>query len=53
MKITALAGGTGAAKLLRGLGRVLDPRDLTVVVNTGDDTEIWGQPTGWCLRFRS
>ncbi|HWP76348.1 MAG TPA: 2-phospho-L-lactate transferase [Methylomirabilota bacterium] len=42
MKITALAGGTGAAKLLRGLGRVLDPRDLTVVVNTGDDTEIWG-----------
>ena len=42
MKITALAGGTGAAKLLRGLGRVLDPRDLTVIVNTGDDTEIWG-----------
>ena len=42
MKITALAGGTGAAKLLRGLGRVLDPRDLTVVVNTGDDTLIWG-----------
>jgi LPPG:FO 2-phospho-L-lactate transferase len=42
MKITALAGGTGAAKLLRGLGRVLDPRDLTVIVNTGDDAEIWG-----------
>ena len=42
MKITALAGGTGAAKLLRGLARVLDPRDLTVIVNTGDDTEIWG-----------
>ena len=42
MKITTLAGGTGAAKLLRGLGRVLDPRDLTVVVNTGDDTLIWG-----------
>jgi LPPG:FO 2-phospho-L-lactate transferase len=42
MKITALAGGTGAAKLLRGLGRALDPRDLTVVVNTGDDAEIWG-----------
>ena len=42
MKITALAGGTGAAKLLRGLGRVLDPHDLTVVVNTGDDTLIWG-----------
>ena len=42
MKITALAGGTGAAKLLRGLARVVDPRDLTVIVNTGDDTEIWG-----------
>ena len=42
MKITALAGGTGAAKLLRGLGRVIDLRDLTVIVNTGDDTEIWG-----------
>lgn len=42
MKITALAGGTGAAKLLRGLARVQDARDLTVIVNTGDDTEIWG-----------
>lgn len=42
MRITALAGGTGAAKLLRGLGRVIDLRDLTVIVNTGDDAEIWG-----------
>jgi len=42
MKLTALAGGTGAAKLLRGLCRIIDPRDLTVIVNTGDDTEIWG-----------
>jgi LPPG:FO 2-phospho-L-lactate transferase len=42
MKLTALAGGTGAAKLLRGLSRILDPRDLTVIVNTGDDAEIWG-----------
>jgi LPPG:FO 2-phospho-L-lactate transferase len=42
MKITALAGGTGAAKLLRGLSGLLEPDDLTVVVNTGDDTEIWG-----------
>jgi LPPG:FO 2-phospho-L-lactate transferase len=42
MKITALAGGTGAAKLLRGLARVLDAHDLTVIVNTGDDAEIWG-----------
>jgi len=42
MLITALAGGTGAAKLLRGLARIIDPRDLTVIVNTGDDAEIWG-----------
>jgi len=42
MKLTALAGGTGAAKLLRGLHRIMDPRDLTVIVNTGDDAEIWG-----------
>lgn len=42
MKLTALAGGTGAAKLLRGLCRVIDPHDLTVIVNTGDDAEIWG-----------
>jgi LPPG:FO 2-phospho-L-lactate transferase len=38
----ALAGGTGAAKLVRGLAQLLDPRDLTIVVNTGDDAEIWG-----------
>src|SRR5262245_29917963 len=42
MKTSALAGGTGAAKLVRGLARLLDPRDLTVVVNTGDDAAIWG-----------
>jgi LPPG:FO 2-phospho-L-lactate transferase len=39
-KVTALAGGTGAAKLLRGL--VAAGVDLTVVVNTGDDTDVWG-----------
>ncbi|MGH7373846.1 MAG: 2-phospho-L-lactate transferase [Candidatus Rokuibacteriota bacterium] len=42
MRITALAGGTGAAKLLRGLGPLVDPGSLTVIVNTGDDAEIWG-----------
>ncbi len=40
--IVALAGGTGAAKLLRGLARVTDPARLSVVVNTGDDLEWWG-----------
>ncbi len=42
MQLVALAGGTGAAKLLRGLSRLVRPRDLTIVVNTGDDTELWG-----------
>lgn len=42
MRVTALAGGTGAAKLLRGLAACLTPGELTIVGNTGDDTEIWG-----------
>jgi len=42
MRVTALAGGTGAAKLLRGLAAVLDPSALSVVVNTGDDAQVWG-----------
>jgi LPPG:FO 2-phospho-L-lactate transferase len=42
VRIAALAGGTGAAKLLRGLAASLDPAALTVVVNTGDDAEVWG-----------
>jgi LPPG:FO 2-phospho-L-lactate transferase len=42
MRVTALAGGTGAAKLLRGLVACLGPADLTVIGNTGDDTEVWG-----------
>ena len=42
MRVTALAGGTGAAKLLRGLVTRVAARDLTVIGNTGDDTEVWG-----------
>ena len=42
MKVVALAGGTGGAKLARGLQLALPPGDLTVVVNTGDDTERHG-----------
>lgn len=37
MKVVALAGGVGAAKLLSGMARAMPPEDLTVVVNTGDD----------------
>jgi LPPG:FO 2-phospho-L-lactate transferase len=40
--IVALAGGTGAAKLLRGLVRVTDPARLFIIGNTGDDLEWWG-----------
>jgi LPPG:FO 2-phospho-L-lactate transferase len=42
MKIAALAGGVGGAKLADGLAGVLKPEDLTVVVNTGDDFEHFG-----------
>ena len=42
MKIVALAGGVGGAKLVDGLAQVLPPEDLTVVVNTGDDFEHLG-----------
>jgi LPPG:FO 2-phospho-L-lactate transferase len=40
--ITALAGGVGASKLLLGLHDILDPDDLTVIVNTGDDITLHG-----------
>lgn len=42
MRVTALAGGTGAAKLVRGLARCGEVTDLTIIGNTGDDVEIWG-----------
>ena len=41
-RVAALAGGTGAAKLLRGLVQIVDPARLTIIGNTGDDTEVWG-----------
>jgi LPPG:FO 2-phospho-L-lactate transferase len=40
--IVALAGGTGAAKLLRGLAHITDPARLFIIGNTGDDLEWWG-----------
>lgn len=42
MKIVALAGGVGGAKFAHGLAQILPPRDLTVIVNTGDDFEHYG-----------
>jgi LPPG:FO 2-phospho-L-lactate transferase len=40
--ITALAGGVGAARFLMGLVQLVKPEDLSVVVNTGDDIELFG-----------
>jgi LPPG:FO 2-phospho-L-lactate transferase len=40
--ITALAGGGGAARFLTGLVKLVKPEDLSVVVNTGDDVELFG-----------
>lgn len=42
MKIVALAGGVGGAKLADGLAQILPPEDLAVIVNTGDDFEHLG-----------
>jgi LPPG:FO 2-phospho-L-lactate transferase len=42
VRLVALAGGTGAAKLLRGLAGLVGPHDLGAIVNTGDDAEVWG-----------
>ena len=35
MKIVALAGGVGGAKLAHGLAQILPPENLTIIVNTG------------------
>ncbi|MFZ3150358.1 MAG: 2-phospho-L-lactate transferase [Anaerolineaceae bacterium] len=42
LKVVALAGGVGGAKLAVGLDHVLEPGNLTVIVNTGDDFEHFG-----------
>lgn len=42
MNLLALAGGVGGAKLAHGLAQILPPKDLTIIVNTGDDFEHWG-----------
>jgi LPPG:FO 2-phospho-L-lactate transferase len=39
---TILAGGVGAAKLIQGLVKVVDPSKLKIIINTGDDIELFG-----------
>ncbi|MBA3472215.1 MAG: 2-phospho-L-lactate transferase [Rubrobacter sp.] len=42
MRVCALAGGVGGAKLAAGLQAALLPGDLSVVANTADDFDLWG-----------
>jgi LPPG:FO 2-phospho-L-lactate transferase len=41
-KVVVLAGGTGGAKLARGMLDVVAPEALVVIANTGDDIDIYG-----------
>jgi LPPG:FO 2-phospho-L-lactate transferase len=41
-RVVVLAGGTGGAKLARGMIDVVDERGVTVIANVGDDIEIYG-----------
>lgn len=42
MRIVALCGGVGGSRLLRGLVDVAGARNVTAIVNTGDDEEFHG-----------
>ena len=40
--VTVLTGGTGGAKLVEGLAAVVDPAELAIICNTGDDCIFHG-----------
>jgi LPPG:FO 2-phospho-L-lactate transferase len=42
VKVCVLSGGVGGARFARGLAEVLDPADVTVIGNVGDDLEVLG-----------
>jgi LPPG:FO 2-phospho-L-lactate transferase len=42
VRVLALAGGVGGAKLAAGLEAALPAGNLSVVVNTADDFDLWG-----------
>ena len=42
MKVVILSGGVGGARFLRGVVDAMDPRELTIVGNVGDDVEVLG-----------
>jgi LPPG:FO 2-phospho-L-lactate transferase len=41
-QLAVLAGGVGAARMLRGVRRVLADEHITAIVNTADDTVLHG-----------
>ncbi len=41
-EITFLSGGTGTPKLLDGARKVIDEKNISIIVNTADDVEISG-----------
>ena len=42
MRIAVLAGGVGGARFVQALTEVVEPRDVTVIANVGDDLEVHG-----------
>ncbi|MBI2767834.1 MAG: 2-phospho-L-lactate transferase [Chloroflexi bacterium] len=39
---TVFAGGVGASRFLQGLYEAVDPAQITIISNTGDDVEMFG-----------
>jgi 2-phospho-L-lactate transferase/gluconeogenesis factor (CofD/UPF0052 family) len=42
MQVTLIAGGVGGARMALALHEALEPGELTVIGNVGDDCEHWG-----------
>ena len=42
MKVVVLAGGLGGSRFARALAETIDPQELTIVGNVGDDVEVFG-----------
>ena len=42
MRVALLSGGVGGARFARGLTAAIDPSDVTVIGNVGDDLEVLG-----------
>ena len=42
MRVAVLSGGVGGARFVRGLVEAVEPADVTVIGNVGDDVEVLG-----------